>query len=141
LGHPQAKVCNANCSRNGVVDSTQAFELTSNWLIQHVESGLCVTASGAGALSMEKCVFDQLSQMFVNDYTRIRNKETTLTNKGTNATLTGNLDGTAAAGAGGDSAGEAGQWSTWAYFPNTKQLRNQYTAKVALGYPRCLATC
>jgi hypothetical protein len=34
-----------------------------------------------------------------------------------------------------------GDWATWSYFPNTKQLRNQYVANPSLGYPMCLSTC
>jgi hypothetical protein len=34
-----------------------------------------------------------------------------------------------------------GDWAAWSYFPNTKQLRNQYVANPSLGYPMCLSTC
>jgi hypothetical protein len=48
--------------------------------------------------------------------------------------LVGNKDGTVA-------VGKKGDWNTWSYFPNTNQLRNQYTANTNLGYPMCLTTC
>ena len=32
-------------------------------------------------------------------------------------------------------------WTTWVFFPNTGQLRNQYVANTTLGYPMCLTTC
>jgi len=31
-----------------------------------------------------------------------------------------------------------GQWNKWSFFPNTGQLRNQYTADTSLGFPMCL---
>ena len=34
-----------------------------------------------------------------------------------------------------------GDWNTWTYFPNTNQIRNQYVANPALGYPMCLSAC
>ena len=56
-----------------------------------------------------------------------------------NSTLMGGLDGTAMVGE-PSNAGPA-QWHMWSYFPNTKQLRNQYTGLPLLGYPKCLSTC
>ena len=31
-----------------------------------------------------------------------------------------------------------GTWKQWVYFPNTHQVRNQYTSIPKLGYPLCL---
>jgi hypothetical protein len=40
-----------------------------------------------------------------------------------------------------EGADKSKTWSSWVFFPNTGQLRNQYTANVMLGYPMCLSTC
>ena len=53
----------------------------------------------------------------------------------------GSTDGTVSLRARRDPTAAAGEWAAWAYFPNTGQLRNQYVADVALGYPLCLSTC
>eukprot|EP01051_Picozoa_sp_SAG22_P010730 SAG22_NODE_982_length_6164_cov_32.072218_3_plen_90_part_00 len=74
---------------------------------------------------------------------------------GAKAVLAGDVEGTvsvgsmwgpdadtaaaAAAAKGRDELG--GKWKEWVYFPNTNQLRNQYVANLALGYPMCLSTC
>jgi len=42
---------------------------------------------------------------------------------------------------GGHLDGAGHDWSTWSFFPNTGQLRNQYTADISLGFPMCLSTC
>ena len=71
----------------------------------------------------------------MNDYTRIRNTVVPVTSHLLNAPLTGAASGEVAVGAG------PADWQVWSYFPNTQQLRNQYVADEALGYPMCLSTC
>merc|ERR1712232_1324960 len=84
----------------------------------------------------------QKEQLFVNDYTRIRNHETSMyvANK---AAFVGWLGESHGGPRTGSVAVDVSQhdWDKWAYFPNTKQLRNQYVANTKLGYPMCLSTC
>ena len=133
-------VCNTNCSRNGVVDANQEFDILSNWNIVHKQSGNCVTESASdGSLTLAACNFGVGNgQSFLNDYTRIRAGTVPITTRN-NGTLVGTLDGKVSVrpGAGGNGGG----WSKWTYFPNTKQLRNQHSADLILGYPRCFAAC
>jgi len=136
-----SSVCNTNCSRNGVVDATQEFDIDSNWNIVHKKSGNCVTeaSDGSGSLTLETCTFGVgHGQSFLNDYTRIRATVTPMTTRA-NGTLVGTLDGKVSVHSGG--GGNGGGWFKWTYFPNTKQLRNQHSADLMLGYPRCLAVC
>ena len=65
-----------NCSSNGVAVSDLMWELDPNWMLRHVPSGLCATASGnatGSTLSLQKCVLGDDLQKYTNDYTRIRN--------------------------------------------------------------------
>ena len=86
-----------NCSSNGVGVSDLAWELDANWMLRHVPSGLCATASGnttGSTLSLQKCVLGNDLQKFTNDYTRIRNTEEPLTLHDTHgAVLAGSTDG------------------------------------------------
>ena len=55
--------------------------------------------------------------------------------------LAGSTDGSVHLGASsGASLGNAAgsTWTTWAYFPNTMQLRNEYVSNSQLGYPMCI---
>jgi hypothetical protein len=54
--------------------------------------------------------------------------------------LGGSTDGTVGlAPVGSHLEGTAGTtWNSWAYFPNTKQLRNEYVSDSKLGYPMCV---
>jgi hypothetical protein len=133
----------ANCTPNGVVDQTQAFLLKPDWLLEHVASGLCAEASGntnGAALSLQPCKHGKIEQQFRNDYTHIRNGLSSITlgaygtNGGSPPQLVGNNDGTVKLAT--DTAHS--DWSSWVYFPNTNQLRNQYVANGAV-YPQCLA--
>ena len=93
-------------------------------------------------------MFGEPKQQFRNDYTRIRNTEmpvqlTTL--PGGSRTLSGNA-GTGVVSTPKDNAAELDNdplaFNKWSYFPNTFQLRDQYTASNdALGYPVCLSAC
>ena len=136
-----------DCSTNGVINQGQAFNLRSDWLLEHKASGLCVEASGAKAgatLSLQTCKVGKATQEFRNDYTNIRNNlepislgawkvlpETLL--------LTGSLtDGGSVSIENSNHVKTQDMWNKWVYFPNTNQLRNQYSTIPALGYPKCL---
>jgi len=141
------------CASNGLTVDDEGFDLLADWGLRHIASGLCVSAASAtkGAeLSLATCDPTDLKQAFKNDYTRIRNTVGPFTLKAGDGKLklAGNVDGTVTvssfwpdtkAGAAAEAA--AGAWSTWSYFPNSKQMRNQYVANLKLGYPMCLATC
>eukprot|EP00041_Stephanoeca_diplocostata_P017039 m.339013 g.339013 ORF g.339013 m.339013 type:complete len:833 (+) comp20573_c0_seq1:46-2544(+) len=141
-------VASANCTPNGVVDPAQAFDLRADWLLEHHASGLCVEASTATAgatLSLQKCEHGKLTQQFRNDYTRIRNGAVPVT-LGAYEAISNQLalcGSTAGAATLQDHktgvAASPSTWNTWAYFPNTNQLRNAYEANLQLGYPMCLS--
>jgi len=121
------------CTRNGLTSKDQEWNLLPSFQLQHVSSGLCASAPKAGSVTLQSCESTDKSQLFVNDYTRIRNKETSMVVSSVELALTGMKTGEVSVGKGGD-------WKTWSYFPNTRQLRNQYTAIKNLGYPMCLST-
>ena len=126
------------CATNGFNVSDEAFTLNADWTLVHDASGLCAQADGSTAGSLvhlATCDATNPLQQFKNDYTNIRNRDMPVFLDGENVAttaLTGNLDGAVSIGGHGD-------WATWAYFPNTHQLRNQYIAQTSLGYPMCLA--
>lgn len=123
------------CARNGLVSEDQSWNLLPSFQLQHATSALCASASEQGPVVLAACNSATTpEQIFTNDYTRIRNKETSLTVSSVNKPLVGGKDGSVSVGSGGD-------WNTWSYFPNTRQLRNQYTTHTNLGYPMCLSTC
>ena len=135
------------CQANGLSAPDQSFELIAqDWKVHHVPSGLCVTAAGtldktAPALTLKKCQYKQDSQSFVNDYTLIRNAVEPLALPD-GRKLMGALDGSVSlSGESSATVESQDDWSKWSYFPNTKQLRNQYTPILDLGYPMCLSTC
>ncbi|EGD72245.1 galactocerebrosidase [Salpingoeca rosetta] len=125
------------CATNGFNTTDQLFTLRADWTLVHDPTGLCAQAAGTGggaAVALAACDPSNPMQQFKNDYTRVRNTEMPVFLDGQNpvsAALTGTL-------AGGVSVGGNGDWATWSYFPNTHQLRNQYTAKTNLGFPMCL---
>ncbi|KAJ9435102.1 Galactocerebrosidase [Diplonema papillatum] len=125
------------CQANGVTASNQLFDLTSNWAIVHKPTKLCVEAAASGTLQMAQCAFDSPAQSFVNDYTLIRNENQAMTLKNTSSHLVGTLDGVVTV----SDKTPAGGWGSWAYYPNTFQLRNTYDTNTALGYPMCLSAC
>merc|ERR1719265_2618987 len=116
------------CARNGLVREDQSWNLLPSFQLQHTPSGLCASASEEGPVILAVCnstnIWDR--QLFVNDYTRIRNKETSVTVSSVNKPLIGNKEGSVMVGHTG------GDWKTWSYFPNTQQLRNQYTTQINL---------
>jgi len=134
------------CQANGLAAPDQSFELIAqDWKVRHMPSGLCVTATGAldkaaAALTLQKCEYKQNLQSFVNDYTRIRNAIEPLALPD-GRKLMGALDGSVSLLSGESTVESQTDWSKWSYFPNTKQLRNQYTPMLDLGYPMCLSTC
>ena len=138
------------CQANGIAAADQSFELLPDWQLRHVGSQLCATAAAAtdGAkVTLEKCVFNSTLQKFKNDYTRVRNtvepftlvaSETASSRSSKVLTLAGAANGTVTVA---PSAQGKGSWATWSAFPNTNQVRNQYTANTGLGYPMCLSVC
>lgn len=149
-----AAISAEKCERNGNIDPAQQFTLEADWSLKH-SSGMCAEASSAAAgatLSLQPCVHGKTTQQFRNDYTRIRNGNFPISlgaygvlRPGFSLVGSGfpNVAVTLTAGAPDEhelppEAG-AGTWNTWSYFPNTNQLRNQYTANLRLGYPLCLA--
>eukprot|EP00439_Symbiodinium_sp_Y106_P005552 s4381_g1.t1 len=93
----------------------QAWELLPSYQLKH-ESGLCASGPGAlGAVTLEICDSTKPEQLFLNDYTLVRNTLVEFTSKAVMKPLAGDK--------------------------NTKQLRNQYVAEVSLGYPMCLTAC
>merc|ERR1712217_138371 len=122
------------CARNGQTSKDQEWSLLPSYQLQHQPTRLCATASAAGNVTLQECDYADQAQLFVNDYTRIRNTVTSLTVASSNQPLAGVLTGQV-------SVGKSGDWKSWSYFPNTAQLRNQYVADMKLGYPMCLAAC
>ena len=139
----------ADCETNGDIDPNQQFLLQANsWQLYHVASGLCAEASDemdGATLSLQKCLYGATTQQFRNDYTSIRNNLVAVTlgdydySKQSNTVLM--LAGTGMNAPVKMSTGKDKKesWKTWSYFPNSKQLRNQYNSNMALGYPQCLS--
>ena len=131
------------CPTNGFTSDATRFNLLSNWLIRHISSGLCVTAASAKAgsrLVLAECNPDNPLQKFMFDDTRIRSNVMQLHLINMGVVLSGAINGTASVDS-GESNKTRGVWTSWVYFPNTNQLRNQYVANTTLGYPMCLSTC
>lgn len=129
-----------NCSRNGLFAEDQGWELVPSYQLKHIDSGLCASATAPGPVVLEVCSSEEgdsakVGQLFVNDYTLIRNRVQLVTSKAVQQQLSGKKTGEVFVGNSG------GDWKQWSYFPNTKQLRNQYVADTNLGYPLCLSTC
>lgn len=133
-----------NCSTNGLPVADQEWELKSTWQLKHIPSGLCAEVIGQ-QVKLAKCKSitseEGMPQQFKNDYTRIRNAVEPISIGGTwsGMKLAGNTAGKVSVQE--NPKKDGGSWATWAYFPNTNQLRNQYVADEALGYPMCLSTC
>lgn len=126
------------CARNGHVDESQAWHLLPSFQLQHVATGLCAHAGHSGLLRhstvmLARCASGDAGQIFRHDYTHIRNTRVHMEVSGMR--LLGWKSGRISANWRG------GDWQKWSYFPNTKQLRNQYTADLQLGYPLCLSVC
>jgi len=124
------------CARNGLVASDQAWDLLPSFQLRHVGSGLCASATGENSVTLQTCNPQRREQLFVNDYTNIRNTEVPLTVASLEKALAGKLNGEVTF-----SNSPPTDWTKWSYFPNTKQLRNQYAANLDLGYPMCLSAC
>ncbi|CAE8624763.1 unnamed protein product, partial [Polarella glacialis] len=133
------------CETNGLAAEDQTFDLIADWGIRHLKSGLCVSASSLTAGSgfvLAECHPDSASQQLRNDYTRVRNENSPFVLRGSSGelVLAGAKDGSVTTEPQHTKAAE-GSWNSWAYFPNTRQLRNQYVAIISLGYPMCLSAC
>jgi len=124
-----------NCSRNGLLAEDQAWELLPSFQLKHITSGLCASATSPGLVTLEVCESGKADQLFMNDYTLIRNRMQLVTSQVVQQKLTGKKSGEVFVSNSGF------DWDRWSYFPNTKQLRNQYVADTTLGYPMCLSTC
>ena len=137
------------CASNGLTVPDQAFKLLADWGILHIESNLCVTATAATAgarLVLGKCDPSDLKQQFKNDYTRVRNEVVPFKLKANSWGILSSLHLVGSLNDNGVTIERlpslrADVWSSWSYFPNSKQLRNQYLANTKLGYPSCLTTC
>ena len=146
---PQAKegtaVTTRPCPTNGLTSKETRFVLRSSFQIEHIHSGLCVAAKEhkvGSEVVLETCQTGKGLQRFFHDYTRIRHRvlQMNLTSDSSFLQLAGKVDGTASIQYGSKNS-TRGYWTSWVYFPNTNQLRNQYTANDTLGYPMCLSTC
>eukprot|EP00466_Bigelowiella_natans_P021206 jgi/Bigna1/91286/estExt_fgenesh1_pg.C_950041 len=137
----------APCPRNGELSEASTWELLSSWQMRHVASGLCAEIealkSGSKVFLAECARREERNnggalqmQQFWNDYTRIRNNPASIligaNPDATKLQLAGSLDGTLFV-AEDDVDKAAAQWSTWTYFPNTRQIRNMYTAQEGFG--------
>jgi len=133
-----AVVEHQRCARNGVPAPDQQWVLEASWQLRHVASGLCATAASDAAdseITLQPCTRARL-QLFQNDYTNVRNKEVPLYLESNHLmVLSGGPNSTVSLRPRGLTAGH---WQAWAFFPNSGRLRNQYTAIVSLGPPRCL---
>eukprot|EP00929_Paragymnodinium_shiwhaense_P043197 TRINITY_DN22249_c0_g1_i1.p1 TRINITY_DN22249_c0_g1~~TRINITY_DN22249_c0_g1_i1.p1 ORF type:complete len:857 (-),score=158.67 TRINITY_DN22249_c0_g1_i1:250-2820(-) len=138
------------CTPNAVMNEDDAFDLLADWGIRHVASGLCaaVTSREAGAtVVLAKCDPSDPKQQFKNDYTNIRNSMNFVYLKANwSLSLAGSTSGQLFLHhrwiqEKNVAATSPDQWFAWSFFPNSKQLRNQYTANLKYGYPRCLSTC
>lgn len=136
---PGSPLYTRNCSTNGLPVADEVFDLVPDWTLRHVASGLCAQASADSndaTVSLAMCDATNPLQQFKNDYTNIRNRMMPVyLDEDSGKTLTG--VGNSAVGINQKDAA----WNSWTYFPNTKQLRNQYTANTKLGYPQCLSVC
>jgi len=134
-------VVTQRCPPNGLTVDNEAFALLADWGIRHIASGLCVS-SGKGGLVLAECVPTDARQQFRNSYTRIRDTVQPIEAK-VGGHLCGSDDGKAFLSnvLNASAVTAVTKWCSWSYFPNSKQLRNQYVADTKLGYPMCLSTC
>ncbi len=127
------------CTTNGLSIDSQRFDLRADYTLLHTASGLCLAAhpKEGSTVTLAPCNSTNPQQQFYNDYTRVRNTPCAFTLQA-NSTL--KLSGVLSGEVFVSVVAPTG-WNTWAYFPNTYQLRNQYVANTKLGYPMCLSTC
>ena len=128
-----------DCVANGLTSADQEFDLLPNYQLRHRASGLCATAQYmdfGSDIVLRACSKTNSKQIMSYDYTLIRNR--------LQHVKLGSLYVSASKQTKRLSLEEAvirEYWQEWTYFPNTKQLRNQYTAVKSFGYPQCLSTC
>ena len=138
-GKPGDVLKSRNCTSNGLTTQDQRFELLATYQLRHIDSGLCATSSSnaeGAAVMLQACSRNDTNQTFLYNYSNVRNSRQAFTQG--SLTLAGNI-----------ATGEVtlqrtvtkDYWTAWVYFPNTFQLRNQYTRDPVLGYPRCLSLC
>ncbi|KAJ9444322.1 putative galactocerebrosidase [Diplonema papillatum] len=144
MATPGALVSATPCQNNGLRSADQTFVITSDWNLVHTPSGLCVEVADAQSmdgspLTMAPCNRTARVQQFYADYTLVRNQNQPFTVLGTALQMYGTLGG--AVSVNSKPPPGPGLWSTWAYFPNTFQLRNTYDTNTELGYPMCLSAC
>eukprot|EP00943_MAST-04B_sp_MAST-4B-sp1_P006216 g6216.t1 len=140
-----------DCPSNGVATDSTSFLLRPDWLVEHIASGLCLEASSEanGAIfTLQHCIPGKVLQELRNDYTNIRNNLRPLTLGGykklgkvlkLQAELqNGKVSLCDYACSLKRKSTASLSWENWVYYPNTNQLRNQYTSMPKLGYPKCL---
>merc|ERR1712139_376335 len=100
------------CARNGLISEDQSWNLLPSFQLQHAPSGLCASAPEEGSVVLAVCDTANIGnrQLFVNDYTQIRNAETSLIVPSVNKPLVGSKDGSVSVGVG------SGDWDVWSYF-------------------------
>eukprot|EP01060_Flectonema_neradi_P008219 TRINITY_DN15885_c0_g1_i1.p1 TRINITY_DN15885_c0_g1~~TRINITY_DN15885_c0_g1_i1.p1 ORF type:complete len:809 (+),score=115.84 TRINITY_DN15885_c0_g1_i1:109-2535(+) len=135
------------CQPNSVINEEQAFTLSSTWQLVHTQSGLCVTVDGSitngTKLVLQECVHAGYNaiptQYFYNDYSNIRNGGRNLNVNGTSWCVVAEPGGSVYVS--NKIPSPPNSWSLWSYFPNTNQLRNQYSHSPGGGEPLCLSRC
>ncbi|CAB9518738.1 galactosylceramidase [Seminavis robusta] len=126
------------CTANGLTTDAERFEVTSNWQIKHLASGLCVTVvnetmhdfnSNQGVqLTLQKCVHDNRAQRFWHDYTWLRN-DRLMSLQNDSGDLCATRDGKVSLTVKTPNvtcAGTEDAFLSWALYPNTQQLRNTF---------------
>ena len=135
------------CQPNSIMNEEQQFTLSTTWQLIHTQSGLCVTVNGLIAngtvLILEKCIEAGhnavATQYFYNEYSNIRNEPRNLNINASDYVIVAEPHGDVYISTKLPSV--SGSWSKWAYFPNSNQLRNQYTHSAGSGIPLCLSRC
>ena len=126
------------CTPNGLSHDSEWFDLTANWQLRHLPSGLCVTAfpcgddsltchSGSSSLLLAYCQHDFPPQQFRHPYTLIRNGRDEFPLSNQLGDLCATKDGIVSLEFEKSCAGETSSYfSKWALYPNTHQLRNAF---------------
>jgi hypothetical protein len=145
------------CTPNGLSSENERFEVTSNWQIRHISSGLCLAvkesvsdgksssiANPEISLTLEECLHNHGPQQFRHDYTQLRNGVNLKSMTNAKGDLCATRDGrvslttSKAAGVGmSDSKvfclGSDDAFAVWTLYPNTQQLRNSFGYNTWLG--------
>jgi len=150
------------CSRNGSPSEGLSWELLPSWQLRHKSSGLCaqtVEAKDRSRIILQRCAsggdVEIELQQFWNDYTNVRNGILPLqlgSNQDSSRLQLAVLANQTVVLSQAESASTFHSnvtaddiaWSAWAYFPNSKQLRNQYPSEffsAVTDDPMCLQAC